>query len=154
MLTHKRSAFQWTKCLQIPAKRTKFALWQHQILPKLNGLMWPLLDKGLETKLIENTTCLCKDGQLVIPKPLQVCAVTWYHHCFHHPGHAPLKEMMNTAMYWKGMHTTIQSITKSCTTYQSNKRQKLKYRPLPPKTIISTPWEYLYLCQSHWSIHS
>jgi hypothetical protein len=32
-------------------------------------------DQGLETKLIENTTCVCKDGWLVISKPLQVHAV-------------------------------------------------------------------------------
>jgi hypothetical protein len=34
-----------------------------------------VIDQGLEIKLIENTTCVCKDGRLVIPKPLQVRAV-------------------------------------------------------------------------------
>jgi hypothetical protein len=34
-----------------------------------------VIDQGLESKLIENTTCVCKDGWLVIPKPLQVRAV-------------------------------------------------------------------------------
>jgi hypothetical protein len=34
-----------------------------------------VIDQGLETKLIENTTFVCKDGRLVIPKPLQVRAV-------------------------------------------------------------------------------
>jgi hypothetical protein len=34
-----------------------------------------VVSQGLEIKLIENTTCVCKDGQLVIPKPLQVHAV-------------------------------------------------------------------------------
>jgi hypothetical protein len=34
-----------------------------------------VIDQGLEIKLIENTTCVCKDGWLVIPKPLQVHAV-------------------------------------------------------------------------------
>jgi hypothetical protein len=29
-----------------------------------------VLDQGLEIKLIENRTCVCKDGWLVIPKPL------------------------------------------------------------------------------------
>jgi hypothetical protein len=38
-----------------------------------------VIDQGLEIKLIENTACVCKDCQLVIPKPLQVCAVKWYH---------------------------------------------------------------------------
>jgi hypothetical protein len=29
-----------------------------------------VFDQGLEVKLIENTLCVCKDGRLVIPKPL------------------------------------------------------------------------------------
>ncbi len=29
-----------------------------------------VIDQGLEIKLIENTTCVCKDGRLVLPKPL------------------------------------------------------------------------------------
>jgi hypothetical protein len=33
---------------------------------KLNAVS----DQGLEIKLIENTACVCKDGWLVIPKPL------------------------------------------------------------------------------------
>jgi hypothetical protein len=100
-----------------------------------------LFDQGLEIKLIENTTCVCKDGWIVIPKPLQVCAVNWYHHYLQHPGHTCLNEMMNAVMYWKGKCTTIQSITKSYRSCQTNKRWKLKSGHLPPKTIISNPWE-------------
>jgi hypothetical protein len=33
-------------------------------------------DQGLEIKLTAKTTCACKDGRLVIPKPLQVRAVS------------------------------------------------------------------------------
>jgi hypothetical protein len=44
-----------------------------------------VIDQELEIKLIENTTCVCKDSQLVIPKPLQVRAVKWYHHYLQHP---------------------------------------------------------------------
>jgi hypothetical protein len=44
-----------------------------------------VIDQGLEIKLIENTTCVCKDGWLVIPKPLQVRAVKWYHRYLQHP---------------------------------------------------------------------
>jgi hypothetical protein len=58
-----------------------------------------VINQGLEIKLIENTTCACKDGQLVIPKPLQVRAVKWYHHYLQHPGHTRLEETMNAAMY-------------------------------------------------------
>ncbi len=39
-----------------------------------------VIDQGLEIKLIEITTCVCKDGWLVITKTLQVRAVKWYHH--------------------------------------------------------------------------
>jgi hypothetical protein len=77
---------------------------------KLNAV----IDQELEIKLIENTTCVCKDGRLVIPKPLQMHAVKWYHHYLQHPGHTHLEETMNAAMYWKGMRTTIQSLKKSC----------------------------------------
>jgi hypothetical protein len=36
---------------------------------------YPVLDKGLEVKLIEQTICVCKDDRLVIPKSLKLCAV-------------------------------------------------------------------------------
>jgi hypothetical protein len=45
-----------------------------------------VIDQGLEIKLIENTLCVCKDGRLIIPKPLQRRAVLWYHHYLQHPG--------------------------------------------------------------------
>jgi hypothetical protein len=80
-----------------------------------------VIDQGLEIKLIENTTCVCKDGWLVIPKLLQVRTVNWYHHYLQHPGHTRLEETMNAAMYWKSMRTTIRSITKSCRSCQVNK---------------------------------
>ncbi len=82
-----------------------------------------VFDQGLEIKLIENTTCVCKDGRLVIPKPLQVHAGKWYHHYLQHLGHTCLEETMNAAMYWKGMRTTIWSLTKSCKSCQVNKRR-------------------------------
>jgi hypothetical protein len=100
-----------------------------------------VIDQGLEIKLIEKTTCVCKDGWLVIPKPLQVCAVKWYHHYLQHPGNTHLKETMNAVMYWKGMRTTIWSLTKSCKSCQINKRRSQKYGHLPPKTVYTIPWE-------------
>ncbi len=45
-----------------------------------------VIDQGLEIKLIENMTCFCKDGWMVVPKPLQVHAVKWYYHYLQHPG--------------------------------------------------------------------
>ncbi len=80
-----------------------------------------VLDKGLELQLIENKSCICHKGRLVIPKPLQSCAVMWYHHYLQHPGHTCIKETMKAAIYWKGMRNTIQSKMKSCKTYQMNK---------------------------------
>ncbi len=99
-----------------------------------------VIDLGLEIKLIENTTCVCKDGQLVIPKPLQVHG---YHHYLQHPGHTRLKETMNAVMNWKGMCTTIRSLTKSCKSCQVNKRRSQKYGHLSPKIVYTIPWECL-----------
>jgi hypothetical protein len=102
-----------------------------------------VIDQGLEIKLIENTTCVCKDGQLVIHKLLQVHAVKWYQHYLQHPGHTYLEETMNAAMYWKGMRTTIRLLTKSCGSCQINKRRSHRYGHIPPKTVITNPWECL-----------
>jgi hypothetical protein len=51
--------------------------------------------------------------------------------------------MMNTAMYWKGVHTIIRSLTKSCKSCQVNKRRSQKYGHLPLKTVCTIPWECL-----------
>jgi hypothetical protein len=134
MLTRKLSVLQWTKCLNIAAKRIKFTFWQQQKLPKTqqaNAAQKHLfkrnavLDKRLEIRLIENTTCVCKDGRLVIAKPLQMHAAMWYHQYLQHPGHTCLKETMSAAMYWNGIHTTIGLILRSCKTFQTNKSRNL-----------------------------
>ena len=57
-----------------------------------------VLDKGLELQFIENKSCICHKGRLVIPKPLQGCAVMWYHHYLQHPGHTHLEETMKAAV--------------------------------------------------------
>jgi len=102
-----------------------------------------VLDNGLELLLIENESCICHKGRLVLPKPLQSCAVMWYHHYLQHPGHTHLKETMKSAIYWKGMRKSIRSKTKSCKTCQVNKYRTRKYGHLPSKIVISTPWEAL-----------
>ncbi len=98
-----------------------------------------VLDKGLELQLIENESCICHKGRLIILKPLQGCAVMWYHHYLQHSEHTCLEETMKAAIYWKGMRNTIQYKTKSCKTCQVNKRRTQKYGHLPPKIVISTP---------------
>jgi hypothetical protein len=84
-----------------------------------------VLDNGLEVLLIENERCICHKGWLVLPKPLQSCAVMWYHHYLLHPGHTRLEETMKSAIYWKGMRNSIRSKTKSCKTCQVNKNMKV-----------------------------
>jgi hypothetical protein len=101
------------------------------------------LDKGLELRIIEDQKCICNKGRLVISKPLQRQATMWYHHYLQHPGHDRLEGTMNAAIYWTGMQTTVQSITRSCKSCQVNKRRTLKYGHLPSKIVISTPWEAL-----------
>jgi hypothetical protein len=102
-----------------------------------------VLDKGLEVRLVDNTYVACKDGRIIIPKPLQRRAVVWFHHYLQHPGHTRLEETMSTTIYWKGMCTSIRSITKSCRACRVNKKQRLKYRHLPIKTVITVPWRAL-----------
>ncbi len=70
-----------------------------------------VLDKGLEFRLVDNTY-----------EPLQRRAVLWYHHYLQHPGHTQLEETIKAIMYWKGMHTSIRSLTKSCRACQVNKK--------------------------------
>ncbi len=62
-----------------------------------------VLDKGLELQIIENKSCICHKGRLVI-------------HYLQHPGHNRLEETIKAAIYWKGMRNTIQSKMKSCKT--------------------------------------
>jgi hypothetical protein len=50
---------------------------------------------------------------------------------------------MKATMHWKGMGTSIRSLTMSCRACQVNKKHKLKYGYLPPKTIITVPWRAL-----------
>jgi len=96
--------------------------------------------KGLELQLVENGSCICHEGKLVIPKPLQRCATIWYHHYLQHPGHTCLEETREAAIYWKGMRITIRFIPKSCKTCQINKKRSLKYGHLPSKIVICIPW--------------
>jgi hypothetical protein len=102
-----------------------------------------VLDKGLEVRLIEDTYVVCKDGKMIIPKPLQRHAVLWYHHYLQHPGHTCLEETIKATMYWKGLRTTIHSLTNSYRACQVNKKRKLKYGHLPPKPILTVPWRVL-----------
>jgi hypothetical protein len=102
-----------------------------------------VVSKGLELQLVENKSCICHEGKLVIPKPLLRRATMWYHHYLQHPWHTRLEETMKAAIYWKGMRTTIWSITKSCKTCQINKKRSLKYGHLPSKIVLSVPWDAL-----------
>jgi hypothetical protein len=54
-------------------------------------------------------------------KTLQRCTVLWFHHYLQHPGHTHLEETMKAKIYWKGMRTSIRSITKPCKSCQVNK---------------------------------
>jgi hypothetical protein len=62
---------------------------------------------GYAIQLVKNTTTLCKDGNLVIPKAQQDRAVAWYHHYLQHPGSTHLVETLCSVMCWKGMQNII-----------------------------------------------
>ena len=59
---------------QIVAKRMKISLVEAQKAdPILTHLFKSnaVLSKGLELQLVENKSCICHEGRLIIPKPLQ-----------------------------------------------------------------------------------
>jgi hypothetical protein len=64
-----------------------------------------VLDKGLEIRLVVVIYLVCKDGRMIISKPLQQRAVLWLHLYLQHPGHTQLEEIMNATMYYKSMGT-------------------------------------------------
>jgi hypothetical protein len=66
-----------------------------------------VFDKDFNIRLVDKTFDVCKNGRMVIPKPLQRRAVLWFHHYLQHPGHTRLEETMQATMYWEGMRTTI-----------------------------------------------
>jgi hypothetical protein len=62
-----------------------------------------VFDRDFDIRLVDDTFVVCKNGKMVIPKPLQRCAVLWFHHYLQHPGHTHLEKTMQATMYWKGM---------------------------------------------------
>jgi hypothetical protein len=62
-----------------------------------------VFDKDFDIRLVDETSVVCKNSRMVIPKPLQRCAVLWFHHYLQHPGHTHLEETIQARMYWKGM---------------------------------------------------
>ncbi len=113
--------------------------WQTQALLQSNAV----LDKGLEVSLVDNIHVVCKDGRMIISKPLQRRAVLLFHHYLQHPVHNHLEETMKAKIYWKGTPSSIQLITKSCKSCQVNKIWRLQYRHLLPKIVITIPWKVL-----------
>jgi hypothetical protein len=79
-----------------------------------------VFNNNFNIRLVDKKFVVCKNGRIVIPKPLQRHAVLWFHHYLQHPRHTHLKKTMQATMYWKGMRTTIRSITRSCRTRQVN----------------------------------
>ncbi len=94
-------------------------------------------------QLIENTKVLCKDDKLIVPASLQHRAVSWYHHYLQHCGHSSLEDTMRSVINWKGKQRTIRSYVKSCRSCQVNQRHSQKYGHVPPKLVITPPWEAL-----------
>ncbi len=96
----KRKNATWTKCLQTVAKVEEiFPLTTPEIAEaqKANDKLKhcfkrnAVLDKWLDdVSIFDDTHMVCKDGRMIIPKPLQRHAVLWFHHYLQHPGHTQL----------------------------------------------------------------
>jgi hypothetical protein len=57
-----------------------------------------VLDKGLEVRLVDDAYMVCKDGIMIIPKPLQRRALLWYHHYLQQSGHSQLEGTMKASI--------------------------------------------------------
>ena len=58
-----------------------------------------VFDKDFNIRLVDKISVVCKNGRMVIPKPLQRSAVLWFHHYLQHPEHMRREETMQVRMY-------------------------------------------------------
>jgi hypothetical protein len=84
-----------------------------------------------------------RDGKIVVPKSLQVPAVTWYHGLLMHPGETRTEATMSQHFTWKGMRNTIVKVCKKCDACAHAKKRLVKRGILPPKKAEVIPWETL-----------
>ncbi len=88
--------------------------------------------------------------KIIILASLHYRAISWYTDYLQHPSHSPLKEMIKSMMYWKGMHTPSSNI-KSCRSCQIQETQPKVWsctikvdRNDYPKSIMCTPHEVIH----------
>ena len=84
-----------------------------------------------------------RDGKIVVPKALQVPAVTWYHELLMHPGETRTEATLGQHFTWKGMRNTVIKVCKTCDACTHAKKRLRKPGILPPKTAEVIPWETL-----------
>ena len=99
--------------------------------------------KHYSLRVVEDVEVLCEGDKIVIPAKLQTRAIQWYHHWLQHPGHTRLEETLRAVMTWPGMRDQVRKYVKHCKSCQFNKRTKLQYGHVPPKQVVTTPWEVL-----------
>ena len=76
---------------------------------------------------------ICKDGKIVVPKPLQARIVDWYHTMLCHPGETRTEETIRQHFAWKGLKYEVQRQCKACHVCQVTKRSHKKYGHLSSK---------------------
>jgi hypothetical protein len=92
-----------------------------------------VLSKGLELQLVENESCICHEGKLVIPKHCngaRRCGITT---SFSTPSIPVSKRQRKLRYTGNECVSPSKSKTKSCKTCQINKKRSLKYGHLPSK---------------------
>ena len=52
---------------------------------------------------------------------------------------------ISATLFWSNIETGIAAFVKACPTYQRFKKEREKYRKIPPKTIAMIPWETVYV---------
>ena len=54
---------------------------------------------------------------LVLPEPLRVRAITWYHQWLQNPGHIRLEKTLCHVFTWPSMRGMVKRCTKACHSY-------------------------------------
>ena len=79
--------------------------------------------------------------KIVIPQPLLIETIIWYHLTLNHPGSTRLYNTITLHFYHPKLQNEINNVTKRCDTCQRYKHPTRGYGHLPPKEVTFHPWE-------------
>ena len=86
------------------------------------------------------TQLICRSDKVVLQNYLQNYVVNGYKTYLLHPRIDLNETTIGRHYYWPNLRDDILTPIKICRTFQKNKKQSLKYGPLPDKEAETNPW--------------